>query len=97
MYIVTVVFSVYRSKVKEFSLLVAKQAADSLEKEKECLTFDVSIGDGTDEIVPFFLYEIYVNKESFETHIAMNHFHDFSQNIDGMVANKEINVWHKLG
>tara|TARA_R110001606_G_scaffold396770_2_gene571547 strand:- start:203 stop:496 length:294 start_codon:yes stop_codon:yes gene_type:complete len=96
MYIITVIFYVYKSNVEEFALLVAKQASDSLEKEKECLIFDVSIGEENNGIIPFFLYEVYSDKKSFDTHLNMDYFHEFSNKVSGIVANKTVNSWNKI-
>ena len=96
MYIITVIFSVYKKNLEEFSLLVNKQALDSLTKENDCHTFDVAIGEEEGGIVPFFLYEIYSSKASFEVHLASDYFSEFSQKTANMVAKKEVNSWNKI-
>jgi quinol monooxygenase YgiN len=96
MYIITVVFSVYKKKLEEFLLLVNKQALDSLTKESDCHTFDVAIGEEESGIVPFFLYEIYSTKASFDAHLVSDHFSEFSEKTANMVAKKEVNSWNKI-
>jgi (4S)-4-hydroxy-5-phosphonooxypentane-2,3-dione isomerase len=96
MYVITVVFSVYRESMEEFSILVNKQALDSLTKEIDCYTFDVSIGEGNGITVPFFLYEVYSTKASFDAHLTTEHFSNFSNKTASMVAKKEVQAWNKL-
>ncbi|WP_191602307.1 putative quinol monooxygenase [Marinomonas algicola] len=96
MYVITVVFSVYQENMEEFSTLVKKQAEDSLKQESECHTFDVVIGEGDGITVPFFLYEIYSTKSSFDVHLATDHFNNFSDKTACMVAKKEVQAWNKL-
>lgn len=96
MYIITVVFSVYKKNSEAFSLLVNKQALDSLTKESDCHTFDVAIGKEENGIVPFFLYEIYSTKASFDAHLVSDHFREFSEKTADMVAKKEVNSWNKI-
>lgn len=96
MYVITVVFSVYKKFNHEFNALMLKQAKDSLEKEEGCHQFDVSVNDGEQDLVDFFLYEIYESEASFEQHLASSHFITFSENAAHMVADKKVNAWHKI-
>lgn len=96
MYTVTVEFSIHQAYQDAFSKLVLKQASDSLNKEKECHVFDVSVGQSEGELVSFFLYELYTDKQSFDQHLETAHFASFSQAITEMVAEKTVRLWDKL-
>ncbi|KZN13985.1 putative quinol monooxygenase [Marinomonas sp. TW1] len=96
MYVITVVFIVYQENMEEFSTLVNKQAVDSLTKESECHLFDVAVGEGNGTTVPFFLYEIYSTKASFDAHLASDHFSDFSDKTASMVVKKDVQAWNKI-
>lgn len=96
MYTVTVIFSIHKAYQAEFKQLVLKQAADSLEKEVNCHVFDVAIGAEENGIIPFFLYELYSDKASFDLHLATQHFAHFNEVSAEMVADKQVQLWDKV-
>ncbi|TBR42780.1 hypothetical protein CBF23_006275 [Marinomonas agarivorans] len=96
MYTVTVTFFIHAQHQAEFKKLVLKQANDSLEKEADCHVFDVSIGVEENGVVPFFLYELYTDKASFDLHLETAHFANFNEVSGQMVADKQVQLWDKI-
>ena len=97
MYTVTVTFFIDKQYQEDFANLVLKQATDSLNKEDHCHIFDVSVGEEKTGIVPFFLYELYTDKESFDFHLETEHFANFNQVTAKMVSDKQVQLWNKIG
>lgn len=80
-YVILVEFDLKPSAADEFMPLMRENAQRSLADEPGCLVFDVHHRkDAADRVL---LYEVYVDREAFEAHLAAPHFLSF----DAAVAN----------
>lgn len=94
MYCITVLFETAPHDHARFLARVARQAADSLEREPGCRQFDVwSAPDRPGQV---YLYEVYDDRAAFEAHLASAHFADFDRQVAPLVAAKTVTAWeHK--
>ena len=95
MYIVTVTFIVEEDRIEVFRAAVLQQANASLRREPECKRFDVGINP--DDASVFFLYEIYVDKAAFESHLETEHFQHFDRCVAPWVKSKEVRTFEQIG
>jgi len=93
MFVVTVNFSIHPDSLSQFMALIKENAKQSIQLEKGCHVFDVCTSDEQAEIV--FLYEVYENKEAFQTHLKSDHFIAFDKLASNMVASKSVSTYKK--
>ncbi|WP_421724996.1 putative quinol monooxygenase [Bauldia sp.] len=91
MFAVCVSFEIDPAQVHAFRPLMQAQARNSLDREPECLRFDIC----TDPARPteVFLYELYVDAAAFATHLETEHFRSFNAAIAAMVVSKDIRTF----
>ncbi|MFA6032365.1 MAG: antibiotic biosynthesis monooxygenase family protein [Myxococcota bacterium] len=87
---ITVAFELVEGAFPEFHRLVAENAALSVEREPDCLRFDVLTPADASGSSHVFLYEIYKDRAAFDLHLASDHFHQFDQLSRGLVVNKTV-------
>jgi (4S)-4-hydroxy-5-phosphonooxypentane-2,3-dione isomerase len=85
---IAVTFEIKSEYAEAFRDRVLQQARDSVAKEPGCCQFDVL----QDESSPttFFLYETYLDAQSFEAHRQTSHFADFGSTVGPWVASKQL-------
>jgi quinol monooxygenase YgiN len=93
MYCVTVLFDVQPEHADDFAHRVARQAADSLEKEEQCHVFDV--WTSPDRPNSTYLYEIYADREAFDEHLKSEHFIAFDRAVAPWVVEKKVVTWER--
>ncbi len=93
MYVITVYFFIKDNFVDNFKKRVIQQANDSLNKEKDCLYFDVCFDK--ENINRVFLYEIYKDKNAFDEHLNSSHYLSFNKEVAPWVKEKIINNFEK--
>lgn len=91
MFVVTVDFEVKPEHAAQFCEAVTAQARNSLERETQCLRFDVSVD--RDDASHFFLYELYADQPAFQSHMNTEHFHHFDQSVRDWVLTKTVRSW----
>jgi len=91
MFIVTVTFVIKEDKVKEFTKTMKAQAQNSLDKEEQCLQFDVCFDQKDPRRV--FLYEVYTDKDGFDQHVKTEHFLDFDKTVRPWTESKVAENW----
>ena len=89
MFVITVDFEVKSEYVDQFKIRVLQQAKDSLNNEENCFIFDVCFDNKNMNKV--FLYEIYLDKEAFESHLKSNHYLSFDKDVKNWVTQKIVN------
>lgn len=89
-WVVTVEFTIRPGFAAPFHQRLATQAAESL-REEGCSQFDVCV-DPVDEH-RVFLYEVYSNREAFNSHLASAHFKDFDAATGPWVGSKTVAQW----
>ena len=91
MYVVTVTFVIKPDCIGPFKTAIEVQARLSLEREADCVQFDVC----ADRVDPcrYFLYEIYTNDTAFKVHLESEHFKEFSAQIADWVDSKDVLTW----
>lgn len=94
MFTVMVRFEIWSHSVAKFEDLVLRQAENSLALEDDCSVFDV-VHDVADPSV-FYLYELYSDRAAFDVHLVSEHFKQFDQTAQAMVARKEVWLGAKL-
>lgn len=85
---VAVTFEIKPDCVESFHQRVAQQARDSVEKEPDCIQFDVLVDEGDPCIVH--LYETYTDAAAFAAHRTTLHFLDFDSTVRDWVASKQV-------
>ncbi len=90
-YVVTVLFEIHAAHVNAFLTAMKNQARNSLEREPDCLQFDVCIDPDNPNHI--FLYEIYQSAEAFQQHLDSDHFLAFDQAVRDWVVRKEVSTW----
>lgn len=71
-----------------FRQLIDSNARESCRREPGCRRFDVLIPEGeADRVV---LYEIYDDREAFDAHLKMEHFHRFDRDSANLVVRKSV-------
>ena len=93
MYVITVDFFIKDNLVDNFKKRVIQQANDSLNKEKDCLYFDVCFDK--ENINRVFLYEIYKDKNAFDEHLNSSHYLSFNKEVSPWIKEKIINNFEK--
>lgn len=88
MYVITVSFFVKRECLNDFMQAMHLQAKTSLEKEPQCLQFDVS--QNTEQPDHVFLYEVYRSPSDFDAHLSSAHFKSFAQQVSPWVEDKRV-------
>jgi len=86
MFVVTVSIAVKPEAFPAFLLAMKRQAATTLEREPDCLQFDVSRGDDG----AIFLYEVYRNQAAFEAHCGTDYFQAFERGVRELIDDKTI-------
>ncbi len=86
MYAVTVTFDIEPGHEDDFRAAVTRQAENSVNNEPDCERFDFSV-DPNDPS-RFFLYEIYKDEAAFQTHLASDHYANFSATTEPWVKAK---------
>lgn len=94
MYVVVVEFSIRPAHTAAFVQRVRQQAQDSLREEAGCHVFDVCLDPGRANFI--LLYEVYSDREAFETHLESAHFLDFDTAVRDWVDGKEISTYERL-
>lgn len=92
-WVVTVEFTIRPGSADPFLKRLAVQAAESL-REPGCSQFDVCV-DPSDEH-RIFLYEVYSDREAFDTHLASAHFRDFDAATRPWVGSKTVAQWRLM-
>ena len=94
MVVVVVDFKLHAEHFDAFKERMKAQARDSLEKEEDCLVFDISLDPALSDYV--LLYEIYKSPEAFQAHLASDHFKSFDADISSWVVSREIRQLERL-
>jgi quinol monooxygenase YgiN len=86
---VTVTFRLHPGGALRFGPLLRENARASMTHEPGCLRFDICLPEGGDghEI---FLYELYIDRAAFDSHLASDHFRNFDTATRGIVSEKRI-------
>ncbi len=93
MFVVVVEFDLVAAHAGAFRERVARQAADSLERESGCHVFDVCIDPTRDDFV--LLYEVYSDHAAFDAHLQSAHFAAFDREVGGWVVNKRVRTFER--
>ena len=94
MYAVTVTFELVPGRFSAFMPLMQENANTSLATEPGCRRFDVCTDPSLPDTV--FLYELYVNRAAFDTHLEASHFKEFDTAVSAMVARKTVICFSKV-
>lgn len=89
MFVVCVTFVPHSGSYGSFISLVTAQARNSLQKEANCLQFDVCF----DEDGEVFLYEIYTDEAAFKDHLKSEHFVEFDINTKDLIQDKTVKTY----
>jgi autoinducer 2-degrading protein len=90
MFVVTVEFLVTAGCAGQFLDRVRDQAEQS-RQEPGCRQFDVC--HDPDDAHRVLLYEAYVDRDAFASHLATSHFARFSEQTNDLVTAKTVRVW----
>lgn len=94
MYIAAVNVEIKPDHVNDFLPLIKLHSDNSRNKESECHTFNVH-QDPEDE-TKFFLYEVYTNKEAFESHQKTEHYAYFGETATDWIAKLDIHCFETI-
>ncbi len=94
MYVVTVNFRIKLPYVAPFRAAVLRQARNSLEREADCMRFDVFVSPDDEREV--FLFEEYTDRAAFDAHCKTEHFRQFSSAVSSWVDEKQVTGWEPL-
>jgi len=94
MYVVIVEFNIKPGFVVSFRERVRQQARDSLAGEPGCHLFDVCIDPDRADFV--LLYEVYSDRDAFDTHLASAHFSGFDATVRDWVADKRVACFERI-
>ena len=94
MYVVIVEFTTQPVYFDAFLARVRQQAEDSLRLEIDCHLFDICVNPEQDNFV--LLYEVYTDKDAFDTHLESKHFFDFNDAVQDWVIDKKVSVFQKV-
>ena len=89
-FVVTVEFRLKSGDLDGFLELVTENARLSAGTEPGCRQFDVIVPQGEENCV--FLFEVYDDESSFESHNATKHFAEFDRQSASMVSTKRVMV-----
>lgn len=90
MFIVDVDFLVREDCIDAFHRAVLTQARNSLEREQDCLKFDVSVDKNNP--ARFYLHEAYTTEEAFLNHMETVHYFQFAELSSPWVINKTVDT-----
>mgnify|MGYP001287824388 CR=1 FL=1 len=90
MYVVTVLFEIGEGQSEAFRNAVLQQARNSLEREADCLRFDVCVDPADPR--QMFLYEIYTDRSAFDAHLQTAHFRSFDEQVRPWLVSKKVMV-----
>jgi quinol monooxygenase YgiN len=93
-YVVTVEFDIHPRHVEAFLALAHENARHSLDSEPGCRQFDVCFDPARANTV--FLYEVYLDRMAFDSHLASPHFHRFDTAVHDMVAAKTVRTLQRM-
>lgn len=88
MLVVLVEFDLNEGTVDAFMPLMRKQARTSLDAEPGCHRFDIC--SAPEDPSRVLLYELYDDRQAFDTHLASAHFRSFDAEVAPMVAAKSV-------
>ncbi len=94
MFVVVVEFELQPGQAAAFRERVARQAADSLEREPGCHVFDVCVDPARDDRV--LLYEVYTDRAAFDAHLQSAHFAAFDREVADWVANRLVRTFARV-
>jgi autoinducer 2-degrading protein len=91
MFVVIVEFTIKPGFTDEFRERVKRQAEDSLRLEADCHRFDVCIDLEREDFV--LLYELYSDRDAFDTHLVSSHFIDFDATVCDWISDKRVAIY----
>ncbi|MFM2051138.1 MAG: hypothetical protein RL682_1629 [Pseudomonadota bacterium] len=91
---VVVEFEVSADLRRKFLNAVINNAHESLSAEVGCLLFDVCVDPAVATMVH--LYEVYIDRAAFDSHLHTSHFLKFDELTRGWVANKKVRIFDRL-
>ena len=94
MFVVVVEYIVKPEHLEAFREKVVRQAADTVETEPGCRSFDVSVDPVRDERIV--LYEVYDDREAFEAHRETAHSKAYFAAITDMVDSGTVGHYLRL-
>lgn len=94
MFVVIVEFESKAGCEAPFLDAVKTQAQYSIEREVECLQFDVCVEPEHPNKI--FLYEVYANEGAFKAHTKTNHFASFDQTVQPWIESKSVRILKRL-
>ena len=94
MHVVTVEFRIADGCADKFLPRMRQQAQDSLEREADCVHFDVCVTSDDPNVV--FLYELYRDPAAFQVHLESDHFKSFDADVADWVEARSIRQWQRL-
>lgn len=94
MFVVVVEYVIKPEYLKDFRKLVLRQAADSVEKEPGCRSFDVSVDPVRDERI--LLYEVYADRAAFEAHRETEHSKAYFAAVTDMIESRTVGEYLRL-
>jgi quinol monooxygenase YgiN len=92
MFVVTVDFNVTPDYTDSFREAVGEQASHSL-REEGCKQFDVCFDEQDPTRV--FLYEVYTDRDAFQSHKETPHFKKFGDTTRAWVEKKIVRTWQR--
>lgn len=94
MYVVVVEFESKAGCEAPFLDAIKNQAKNSIERESDCLQFDVCVEpDNQNKIL---LYEVYASEAAFQAHIKTNHFAAFDQTVQPWIESKSVRILSRI-
>jgi len=93
MFVVTVDFKITPDYTDSFRSAVLEQAKNSLEREDGCHQFDVCFDQ--QDPTRIFLYEVYTDRNIFQSHKETSHFKSFDNTTRGWVESKLVRTWQR--
>lgn len=88
MFVVIVEFTLKPGYAGDFRVRVKRQAEDSMRLEAQCHRFDVCIDREREDVV--LLYELYGDRNAFDTHLVSSHFIDFDATVRDWISDKRV-------
>ena len=94
MHIVTVLFKIAPDRIDAFLAAMRTQARTSLDREADCVQFDVCVDP--DAPTRVFLYEVYRSADAFALHLASDHFKRFDETVAPWVVSKDVARFERI-
>ena len=94
MYVVIVKFVTHPEYRDAFRTRVKQQAEDSLRLEPDCHVFDVCTDPEQADFV--LLYEVYSDRQAFDTHLESAHFADFNNEVQSWIRDKQVSTLTRI-